>query len=73
MRASWGSLIRTLETLLSEAKNGALVGLSMHGTEGAELRTSYVLRDGRRDVDLPGQRREPDEGDFDDIPTDVDP
>lgn len=72
MRASWASLIRTLETLLVEAKNGSLVGLSMHGQDGGELRTSYILRDERRDVDLPGVRQEPDEGSFEDEDTDVD-
>lgn len=73
MRAPWASLVRTLEALLSEARNGSMVGLSVHGVEGGELRTSYVLRDARRDVDaMPGVRVEADESDFDDGPTDVD-
>lgn len=71
-RAPWQALVRTLTKLLDEAKIGSLVGLSLHGTEAGELRTSYVLRDGRRDVDLPGVRREVDETDFEDADTDVD-
>lgn len=74
MRAPWQALVRTLETLLAEAKNGAMVGLSLHGYEGGELRTSYVLRDARRDVDrMPGVLVESDETDFDDADTDVGP
>lgn len=70
-RASWPALVRTLEMLLAEAKNGTLAGLSMHGHEEGELRTSYILRDSRRDVELPGVRQELDESDFDEADTDV--
>ncbi len=62
--------MRTLENLLIEAKSGAITGLSIHGTEDGELRTTFVLRDARRDVDMPGVRVEDDE--FDDRDTDVD-
>ena len=70
-RAPWPALVRTLEKLLEEAKAGSMTGISMHGYEGGDLRISLVLKDPRRDVDLPGQQSEMDE-DWDED-TDVNP
>jgi hypothetical protein len=67
------SLRRALKILLLEDADDTLTGISLHWTEGHDVRLSYTVRDERRPVDLPGVHGEPDEADFDDPDTDLDP
>ncbi len=57
----WPALRRALETLIREVDAGALTGVSLHGTEGTDVRLSYTCRDPRHGVDLPGVYVEDDE------------
>jgi len=59
-----------VERLLEKKEHIGKVGL--YWVKGGDWRLTAEPQDERRDLDLPGQRQEPDELDFDVSDTDVD-